>query len=234
MSAGGLFLDFKQLKCRVRNAKLNLNKDTGISCTCRAVFSVASRHSDRASFSLGTFRVLWGLPQHWACLLCVIHLFRHNIGVHHGVNSSSLWRQWTTASSASHRLQPASACNLGGCKAQSSTPDSCRLWALPAPWLHAVMCTDSMRVRDDRISGLGMPLPTPAHSVTCAAWLFLLGLVAPCAPASRSKQHTIMRVFAEKLLLSLPSLTRLSPLGYVQFTLLCIERHSLCSDCNTG
>lgn len=50
MSAGGLFLDSKQLKCRVRNAKLNLNKDTGISCTFRAVFSATSRYSHTSKF----------------------------------------------------------------------------------------------------------------------------------------------------------------------------------------
>ena len=51
VAAGGLFLDSKQVKSRVRSAKLTWDKDTAISHTFRAVLSATSRYSDTEQVS---------------------------------------------------------------------------------------------------------------------------------------------------------------------------------------
>lgn len=194
----------------------------------------ATSSSDRTIFSLGSLSLVWGLCQNWAW--CTPS---------DATSKRSLWCKLQQAlETAGHRIS---------CVTQAPT---CLFtqsgWlqgrAKHAPTLQALSpaCSTTAGSNIDREHGSYGPqdhwhgdASSPSQltvwgNMTCAAQLFLLSSAVLCAPAPPSKKHTRARVFAERLLLSLPSLARSNPLGCVQFTWICTGSCSLCSDCNSG
>lgn len=242
MSPGGLFLDSKQLKHRVRSANLSWDKHAkkllvwyqpNFRCCVLSYFKQWQNNFLSWLIKLGLRLVSkLGLLTVYDAPLQTQHLRGYC-----GVNSSGLWRQRDTEFPVSLRLRPASSHNLGDCKAGLSTPQPCRLWALSAAQLQAATWTGSTGVTDRRISGMVMLLPQASSQCgatwpvlpSCSCWAWLRSVLQHHHQRSTQEQG-----FAERLLLSLPSLTRSNPLGCVHLTWICTGSCSLCSDCNSG